>query len=171
MAGNQSNIRVWETGDVFIFDPEVAFVAGTHIPADIDADLHAAWLPAGLMKGDPGVEMPRDIDKTDIMSWQQGRVKVRYKNPKIDANFTLLEENDVTDVLIVPDEVPAPVQAYIALEFVSDDGYKERRISKKKADIWVPNDNRQEDVNGTEVQCSLYPDGRKIWVIQEGVPA
>lgn len=171
MAGDASKIRVWETGDVFIFDPEVAFVAGTHIPADIDTDLGVAWLAAGLMKGDPGVEMPRDIDKTDVPSWQQGRVLTRYKNPKVDAKFNLLEDNDVTDILVDPENVPRPVRTYIALEFVSEDGYKERRISKAKAHIWVPTDNKQEDVNGRDVECSLYPAGTALWTIQEGIPA
>jgi hypothetical protein len=170
MPGDQANIRVWETGDVFIFDPDIVFVSGTHVPTDIDADLHVAWLPAGLMKGDPGVEMPREIDKTDVPSWQQGRVLTRYKNAKVDANFNLLEDNEATEILVSPEDVPRPVKTHIALEFVTDDGFKERRISRKPAHIWIPNDNKQEDVNGRDVQCSLYPDGRKLWTIQEGIP-
>lgn len=170
MAGDATKIRVWETGDVFIFDPEVVFVGATHIPADIDADLHVAWLPAGLMLGDPGAEMPRDIDKTDVNSWQQGRVLTRYKNGKVDLNFTLLEDNEVTDDLVDPTAVPGPKKRYVALEFVDDGGYKERRISKLEAHLWVPNDNRQEDVNGKQVQCSLRPSNGLIWTIQEGIP-
>lgn len=44
MAGDASNISILVTGDVFIFDPDVVFVAGT-CAADIDAALPAAWLP------------------------------------------------------------------------------------------------------------------------------
>ena len=35
MAGDASNIRVWETGDVFIFDPDAGPFASGDVPADI----------------------------------------------------------------------------------------------------------------------------------------
>lgn len=171
MAGNASNIRFWETGDVFIFDPDVPFVVATHVPVDIDAPLAAQWLIGGLMKGDPGVELPREIQRTDVPTWQQGVIGERFKNPKSSMNFNLLEDNEVTDILVDPANVPRIVKTYVACEFVDEEGFKERRITKKPARIWVPNDNKQQDVNGRDVQVSLTPDGTQIWTIQEGIPA
>lgn len=170
MAGDASKIRVWETGDVFIFDPDVTYSAVTHLPGDIDDDLPAAWLPAGLMLGDPGVEMPRDIEQTDVNSWQQGRVLTRYKNGKVDLNFTLLEDNDVTADLIDAANVPGPKKRRIALEFVDEDGFKERRISVIEAHLWVANDDKKQDIDGRQVTASLRPQNGAIWTIQEGVP-
>lgn len=171
MAGNASNVRILETGDVFIFDPDVVFSSGTHMPADIDADLHAAWLPAGLMNGSNGVSINRQIERTDVNSWQQGRVKERVKNPKVDITFTLLEDNDVTADLVDPTKVPAIKKRYVALEFVDDNGTKTRWISKAKVALFVSSDNQQQDVNGREVTGTLEPVAGEYWTIQEGVPA
>lgn len=172
MAGDASNIRVWETGDVFIFDPAVAYDAATDVPADIDAALGADWLPAGLMLGTPGVGMARSIERTDVNSWQQGRVKERVKNPKVDITFTLLEDNDVTEDLVNPAAVPAIQYRYVALEFVEDEtGYKRRWISKAKVGLFVASDNQEQDINGREVTGSLEPVAGEYWTIQEGVPA
>lgn len=171
MAGNASNIPVWLTGDVYIFDPDVAFVGATHLPVDIDAALHVAWLALGLMKGDPGVEFGREIEKTDVPSWQQGRVLTRYKNGLVNSKFNLLEENENVELIVVKDEVPAPLKTYVAYVFENEDGALERRFTKKPAHLWAATDHRQEDVNGRDVEITYYPDGRKIFTIQEGVPA
>lgn len=171
MPGDASNIPVLLTGDVYMFDPDVPFVEATHMPADIDTDLAVQWLPMGLMKGDPGVAQPRTIDKTDVGSWQQGRVLTRYKNGKIDANFNLLERNVNVLKAINPTKVPRPVQTYLAFVYMHENGTVERDITLKPAHIWVPADNRQEDVNGTDIECSLYPDGQDIYLHHEGIPA
>lgn len=171
MAGDANNIRVWETGDVFIFDPDVAFVSGTHVPADIDAPLHASFIPAGLMQGSPGVAMNRQIERTDVNSWQQGRVKERVKNPKVDITFNLLEDNDVTADLLDQTAVPSIKKRYVALEFVDDEGYKKRWISKAPVALFVGADNQEQDINGREVTGTLQPVAGVYWTIQEGVPA
>lgn len=171
MPGDASNIPVLLTGDAYIFDPAVQFVEATHMPGDIDDDLHAAWLPLGLMKGDPGVAQPRSIDKTDVGSWQQGRVLTRYKNGKQDANLNLLERNPNTLKLINPTKVPRPVMTRLAFIYEHENGRIERDITLKPAHIWVPADNRQEDVNGTDIECSLYPAGQDIYLHHEGVAA
>lgn len=173
MAGTPENVRVWETGDVYIGDPDTPFVAGTHIPADIDAALPAYWVPAGLMLGDPGVEMPRDIEKIDLDAWQIKRYRTKFRGGKIDANFTVLEENDVTDDLVSLTDQPAQKPRRLAMVFVdSDTGYTKRLFTTRTADLWVTNANHQETVNGFPVQASLYPDStKKIFVEQKGVPA
>lgn len=173
MAGTPENVRVWETGDVYIFDPTVTYVGATHLPEDIDAALHAAWLPAGLMLGDPGVELPRDIEKTDLDAWQIKRYRTKYRGGKIDANFTLLEDNEVTEDLIAPEDQPSQKPRRLAFVFVdSDTGYTERRFTVRTADLWVTNDNHSESPEGVPVEASLYPDSsKKIFTVQKGIPA
>jgi hypothetical protein len=170
MAGDASNIRVWETGDVFIFDPTITYAAETHAPASIDAALHAAWIPAGLMKGNPGVGMSREVSRTDVMSWQQGRVKERIKDPKSSITFNLLEDNAVTEDLVDAAKVPGVKQRLVALEFVDEDGYKRRWVSKAKVGLFVSSDNQEQDINGREVTGSLEPVAGEYWTIQEGIP-
>lgn len=171
MAGDATKIPVLLTGDVYMFDPAVVYVSATHDPATISAALHAAWLPLGLMKGDPGVEQPRDIDKTDVPSWQQGRVLTRYKNGKIDANFNILERNTNVLKALNPTKVPRPVRTLLLFEYNHENLNRERYWTKAAAHIWIPADNRQEDVNGIDFQCSLYPVGQDIYTLQEGVPS
>lgn len=171
MAGNASNIPVWLTGDVFIANPVTTFVAATHVPADIDAALHAIWLPLGLMKGDPGAEFTREIDKTDVPSWQQGRVLTRYKNGLVNGTINLLEENSSIELIVVKAKVPKPLKVHVAFVFANEDGAIERRFTKKPAHIWAATDHRQEDVNGREVTLTYYPEGTDIFTIQEGTPA
>lgn len=171
MAGDASNIPVWLTGDVYLFDPTVTYVAATHLPATVSTALHVAWLPLGLMKGDPGAEFPRDIDKTDVGSWQQGRVLTRYKNGKVDGTFQLLEENTTVELIVKKAKVPRPLRTYLAYVFANENGAIERRFTKKPAHLWAATDHRQEDVNGREIQATFYPDGDDVFTIQEGIPA
>ncbi|MFV8242179.1 hypothetical protein [Mycolicibacterium peregrinum] len=173
MAGNPANVRVWETGDLYIFDPAVAYVEATHLPADIDASMHAAWKPCGLMLGDPGVELPRDIEETDLNAWQAKRYRTKFKNGKVDGNATLLEDNDVVDDLLDAEGVPGARSRRVAMVFVdSDTGWVERRFTRVPASLFVENDNQAEEVSGRPVRLRFYPDANnKIFTIQKGVPA
>lgn len=172
MAGDASNIRIWETGDVFVYDPTEAYDAATDVPANIDAALSAYWLPAGLMMGTPGVGMARSIERTDVMSWQQGRVKERVKNPKVDISFTLLEDNEVTEDLVDDAAVPSVKYRYVALVFVEDEtGLVKRYFSKAKVGLFVATNNLEQDINGREITGSLEPVAGEYWTIQAGVPA
>lgn len=170
MAGDANNIPVLVTGDVFIFDPDVEWVEATHAPATVSAALHAAWLPLGLMKGD-GVKKPRSIDKTDVPSWQQGRVLTRYKNPKVDANFNILERNEAVLKALNPTKVPRPVRTRLLFEYNHENGNREREYTLNPAHVWIPADDRTEDVNGIDFECSLYPVGDDIFELLEGAVA
>jgi hypothetical protein len=170
MAGDASNIRVWETGDVFLLEPGTPYVEGDHLPANIDAALSGDWIPAGLMMGAPGVAMARSIERTDVNSWQQGRVKERVKNPKVDISFMLLEDNEIVDYLVDPAAVPGIKKLHVALEFVDDEGYKKRWISKAPVDLFVSADNQEQDINGREVTGTLVPVQGDYWTIQAGLP-
>jgi len=172
MAGDPNNVRLWEQGDVYVFDPAVPYVEATHSPADIDTPLHAAWLPAGLMLGDPGVGMPRDIEKTDINAWQAKRFRTKYKNGKQDAAFTLLEDNEVTQDLIDEEGVPTAKRRRILVEFIEENGLIKRMESTGLFDLWVTNNDHKEDVDGRPVEVSTYPNAsNKIWTVTKGVPA
>jgi hypothetical protein len=173
MAGDPANVHVWETGDMFVHDPAVAFVAGTHIPADIDTALGVTWEPAGLMLGDPGAEFTRDIEETDLNAWQLKRFRTKFKNGKVDGACTLFEDNDVTDDLIDPEGVPMAKARYLAFVFVDPDtGHIERRFTKAKANVFVENDSQSEEPKGRPLRIRYYPDATgKIFSIQKGVPA
>jgi hypothetical protein len=169
MAGDASNIKVWETGDVYIFDHTKTYDPATAIPADAGTPLHvgADWHPCGLMMGDPGVGMTRSVERTDVNSWQQGRVLERIKNPKSDISFTLLEDNETTLWLVGQEEVPSVKKAYVALEFVDDNGHVKRWFSLAEVRLFVGTDNQTQDVKGREVTGSLVPVAGKYWKIQQ----
>lgn len=172
MAGDPTNVHVWETGDLYIFDPDVVYSAVTHLPADIDTALHAAWLPAGLMLGDPGVTMPRDIEETDLNAWQLKRYRTKFRNGKIDGNATLLEDNEVVDDLLDPENQPEQKSRRLAMVFVdTDTGHVERRFTKIPANLFVENDDQSDQPNGRPVRIRFYPDNTKaIFTIQKGIP-
>lgn len=173
MAGDASNIKVWETGDVYIFDPQKTYDAATAIPADVGTPLHVGtdWKPCGLMMGDPGVGMTRSVERTDVNSWQQGRVLERVKNPKSDISFTLLEDNETTLWLVGQEDVPSVKKAHIVCEFVDDNGHVKRWFSLAEVRLFVATDNQTQDVKGREVTGSLVPVAGKYWKIQQTAPA
>lgn len=171
MAGDPMNVRIWEQGDVFIADPDVVWNPATHLPADIDAALPSIWVPAGLMLGDPGVGMAREIEKTDLNAWQAKRFRTRYKNGKQDAAFTLLEDNEIVADLIDEENVPRAKRRRIALVFEEENGYLKRMFSTGLFDLWVTNNDHKEDMDGRPVEVSTYPDATgKIWTVQKGLP-
>ena len=172
MAGDPTNVRVWETGDLYILDPAVTFAAATHVPADVDTALDSDWQPAGLMLGDPGIEMPRDIEETDLNAWQLKRYRTKFKNGKVDGTATLLEDNDVVDDILDPTNQPTAKARYLAMEFIdSDTGWVERRFTKAKANLFVENDNQSEEPNGRPVRLRFYPDNTgKVFTILKGIP-
>ena len=171
-GGNPANIRDWEWGMVYAFDPDVTFVEATHVPGDIDDELHASWLECGLMLGTPGVAMARQIERTDVNSWQQGRVKEKTKNPKTDITFTLLEDNEITDYLQGEASVPGVKKLYLALVFKeADTGYVKRFISKTKVGLFAASNNYSQDIEGTEYTGALEPVSGEYWIVQKGIPA
>jgi hypothetical protein len=175
-----TNVHVWETGDLFIFDPAASFLEATHIPTDINDAMHAAWLPAGLILGDPGIEMPRDIDETDLNAWQLKRYRTKWRNGKLNGTATLLEDNAVVDDLLninVTGGVgvtlqPAHKARRLAMVFWdSDTNYTERRFTKVPANLFVENDNKSEEPKGRPCRLRFYPNtDSEIFYIQTGTP-
>ncbi|OKH70817.1 hypothetical protein EB72_24800 [Mycobacterium sp. SWH-M1] len=162
-------VHVWETGDLYILPKTTTFVTATHIPANVDTALPAAWLSAGLLLGDPGIEMPRDIEETDINAWQLKRFRTKWKNGKVDGNATLLEDNDAVLDLLDPESVPTAQMRYLCMVFVDPDtAFTERRFTKMKAALFVENDNHAEENSGRPVRIRFYPDAnRKLFTIQK----
>ena len=168
MAGDATQIKVWDSGDVYIWDPKKPFVAATGIPKDTTAALPADWHAAGLMLGDPGVGMSRSIERTDVNSWQQGRVLERLKNPKADLSFTLLEDNPTVMELVAQEDVPTVKKRYILLDFLDDAGNRKIWVSLAEVRLFVSTDNQTQDVKGREITGSLVPVAGKYWKITEG---
>jgi hypothetical protein len=168
MAGDATQIKVWDSGDVYIWDPAKPFVAATGTPKDTTAALPADWKPAGLMLGDPGVGMSRSVERTDVNSWQQGRVLERIKNPKADLAFTLLEDNATVMELVAQEDVPSVKKRYILLDFLDDAGNRKLWVSLAEVRLFVSTDNQTQDVKGREITGSLVPVAGKYWKILEG---
>jgi hypothetical protein len=165
MAGDATKIKVLDSGDVYVWDPATTYAPATAKPADTTTALNAGWKPCGLMLGDPGVAMTRSIERTDVNSWQQGRVLERLKNPKVDINFTLLEDNAVTLDLVGQEDVPTVKMRYLLLEFMDDSGAKERWVTLAEARLFVASDAMTQDVKGREITASLVPVAGKYWTI------
>jgi hypothetical protein len=171
MAGDPANVHVWETGDLFVYDPDET--TAPTVPADIDTALDPKWLPAGLMLGDPGFEFTRDIEETDLNAWQLKRFRTKFKNGKVDGACTLFEDNDVVDDMLDPEMQPTSKARYLAMVLVdSDTGHIERRFTKAKANVFVENDSQSEEPKGRPLRIRYYPDTTgKVFAIQKGVPA
>lgn len=178
-----ANVHVWETGDLLVFDPTVTFVEATHIPASIDDPIHVAWLPVGLILGDPGIEMPRDIDETDLNAWQLKRYRTKWRNGKLNGTATLLEDNDVVDDLLNINGLTAGIGSGVGLQpahkarrlgmvfWDSDTNYTERRFSKVLANLFVENDSKAEEPKGRPCRLRFYPDNNsEVFYIQRGTP-
>ena len=165
MAGDATKIKVLDSGDVYVWDPATTYAPATAKPADTTTALNAGWKPCGLMLGDPGVAMTRSIERTDVNSWQQGRVLERLKNPKADLSFTLLEDNAVTLDLVGQEDVPTVKKRYLLLEFMDDSGAKERWVTLAEARLFVASDAMTQDVKGREITASLVPVAGKYWTI------
>lgn len=171
MAGDPANVHVWTKGDLYVLDPDQDFVAATHIPADVDTPLHADWLPAGLMLGDPGFELSRDIDETDLNAWQLKRFRTVWKNGKVDGTCTLFEDNEVIEDMLDPEGVPAQKARYLAMELEDEDfGIKERRFTTAEANVFFENDSAGEEPKGRPLRMRFYPDSTaKVFKILKSV--
>jgi hypothetical protein len=171
MAGDPANVHVWETGDLYVYDP--AETTAPTIPTDVDTALDAKWMPAGLMLGDPGAEFTRDIEETDLNAWQLKRFRTKFKNGKVDGACTLFEDNEVMDDLLDPEGVPMAKARYLAFVFVDPDtDHVERRFTTAKANVFVENDSQSEEPGGRPLRIRYYPDATaKIFTIQKSVAA
>ena len=177
MAGDATKVKVWDSGDVLIFDPAVTLVPATHHPASIAAAWAVQWRYFGLMLGDPGMDYGRAFEEKSVSAWKYGKVKKRRRDFALTVKFSLLEDNAIVDEVLDPGSsatdivVPKVARRFIAFQTVADDGTGERRISRVKADIWIPNDFKKEDPAAREVECDIYPDTNgSLFVRQIGTP-
>jgi hypothetical protein len=170
---NPDAVHVWQTGDLFVFDPAQTYNPTTSIPADIDTALSADWLPAGLMLGDPGFEIKHDIDETDLNAWQIQRFRTKFRNGRVDGTCTLYEDNPVVDDILDPEGIPTAKARYLAMVLVdSDTGHVERRFTKRTANVFVENDSQADTPKGRPMRMKFYPDtAGKIFVVQKSVEA
>ncbi|AMU39242.1 hypothetical protein A3N99_02830 [Mycobacteroides abscessus] len=178
MAGDAKNIRVWDAGDVLIYDDAAPYVPATHNPATVDDDFGTFWDFVGMLLGDPGFTLDREFETKVTNAWRYGKVKKRRKNFGLTYKFSLLEDNTLTYELVNPGStatdvrVPLIKQKRLAFQTIADDGYIERRITKLPCDLWVTQDFFKEDPEAREVEADIYPDtAGSLFYRQVGIPA
>lgn len=95
MAGDVNNAAVWAEADVL-----VGALTATN-PAD-GAAFGVDWSYAGLLDGDDGFGLSRDMDSSDFYAWGGILVATTRRNFKLTRTFTALEDNQVVWDLIWP---------------------------------------------------------------------
>ncbi|QLF83990.1 major tail protein [Gordonia phage Upyo] len=171
MAGNPTNVKIWEDADVRILKPADITAPDTFttlLPADIDAPFDDAWLLAGLLDGSEGFGESREWDESEHTAWGYGLIKVSSRNFKMTRTFTALEANAVTDYLYSPGDtatkviVAKPAYVYLAFETTADDATKERLITTVPARVVAPESNRnEEDLASRAFTANIFPNSAK----------
>lgn len=171
MAGNPTNVKIWEDADVRVLKPS-AITSGDTIsdmlPATIADPFDADWLLVGLLDGGDGFGEKRDWDETEHTAWGYGLIKVSSRNFKMTRTFTALEENEVTEFLYSPGDtatvvkVAKPANVYLAFETTSDLAEKQRRITTVPSRVVAPESNRDEEkLASKEFTCNIFPNATK----------
>jgi len=173
MARNPELTKLWT-------DAWVSVAAGAtrpDLPATVDAAM-TGYTDTGLLDGEAGIGEERSSDRTEHFGWGAGIVKVGNRNFKVSGTFTPLEDNDeIRSILWGPGSnatalfMPKPVYRWLAFETLDDVGEKERLFTVRPAELWIPNNNRNEsDISKWEVQYTLFADGtQKIFDRQVAV--
>lgn len=171
MAGNPSNVKIWEDADVRILKPSSITGATTYaslLPTDIDEDWDPAWLLAGLLDGSDGFGETREWDESEHTAWGYGLIKISSRNFKMTRTFTALEANVVTDWLYSQEDtatkvkISKPALVYLAFETTSDDATKERLITVEPARVRAPESNRnEEDLASRQFTANIFPNSDK----------
>lgn len=171
MAGDPTNVKIWEDADVRILKP-VSIVEPATLtsltPADIDAPWDPLWLLVGLLDGSDGFGESREWTESEHMAWGYGLVKVSSRNFKLTRKFTALEENTAVEYLYSPGDtagkviVAKPALVYIGFETTDDLGGKERLISTMPARVTAPESNRnEENLASKAFTVNIYPNSAK----------
>lgn len=171
MAGNPTNVKIWEDADVRVLKPSDIVdpdTLATLLPATITDPWDEAWLLVGLLDGSDGFGESREWDETEHTAWGYGLIKVSSRNFKMTRTFTALEENEVTEFLYSPGDtathvtVAKPANVYLAFETTSDLSEKQRRITTVPSRVVAPESNRnEEDLASKEFTCNIFPDEQK----------
>ena len=179
MAGNPSNVNIWDEADVYVLFPD-ALTPGEsvedHLPATIDEDMPAEWDLVGLLDGDGGFGESRDWDSTDHFAWGFGKIKVSRRNFAMQRTFTALEENATTDRLYSPGDtlthvrVQKPAEAYFTFELRNQaDGRKKRLTTTMPCPTTAPEKNENEsDLASKEFTVDIFPNSnRELFIKQD----
>ena len=179
MAGNPSNVNIWDEADVYVLFPD-SFAPGEtiedHLPATIDEDMPAAWDLVGLLDGDGGFGESRDWDSTDHFAWGFGKIKVSRRNFAMQRTFTALEENATTDRLYSPGDtlnhvrVQKPAEAYFTFELRNQaDGRTKRLTTTMPCPTTAPEKNENEsDLASKEFTVDIFPNSnRELFIKQD----
>lgn len=162
MARDADNVNIWRDAWIYVS----ADATRPALPTDIDAAMPAGFLDVGLLNGDDGIAEERSNSETKAYGWGAGLIKKSFKDFEVGGTFSILEDNEVTRAIIFPGStatkivMPKPVYRWLAFETQSDVEAAERQFTTKLAQLWVPNNNRNEaDITKWEVQYSLFANG------------
>lgn len=171
MAGNTSNVSLWDEADVYVLFPEDIAAGNTiedYFPANVNEEFVSPWIPAGLLNGGNGFEDSRDRDSTKHPAWGYGPILQSFKDPEYERTFTCLEDNPVTARLKsnndTDDDVIASTHTPCFLAFETRDrrGKKRRRITRREADVTYDGGTENDsDLDEAEFKASIYPDDQK----------
>lgn len=175
MAGNPSNVSLWDEADVYVIFPE-DMAPGTDIedylpdtPAD---EWPEPWQPAGLLDGGAGFEESRDRDNTKHPAWGMGTILSSFKDFEMERKLTCLEDNPVTARLKSNNDTDTHVvvsthtPAYLGFETRDRRGKKRRRATMRTADVVYEGATENDsDLDAAEFTAMIYPDGAKrlLW--------
>jgi hypothetical protein len=168
MSGTPENAAVWADGAVY-----VAFLADTPSPtnpADIDAAFGADWDGIGLLDGEAGIGLDREMDETRHYAWGHGVIKTTRRNELHTFTFTAVEgfdKNGTLYRLAFPGSTSTSVilpgknieRVAIAFE-VGEGDRKQRFISSYEAEV-VPDGTinlNETDLSQIAFRVTVYAD-------------
>ncbi|MCV7230667.1 hypothetical protein [Mycolicibacterium komossense] len=186
MAGNPSNVRLFTEADVFVYKQPV--LAPADIPDDItdpfdttvawDATAQSTvkWGYLGILVGADGIDTQREFSETDITGWGYGTILVASKDFKATVALKAREDNPVVQSIKWPGSsdttlvIPDPAHLYFGFEKRTADGYIDRKITKRPARLWIPN---EKDVEGdntpSDLTARIFPNSaRELFIWQHG---
>lgn len=141
MAGNASNVALWQGADVYLAP------VGSAGPINCVQSIVAPWAPVGLLDGEAGLTHARDKDSQEYYSWGGVLVRRSDSKHKRTISFACLEDNATVFGLVNPGSdapvtasglttatIKTPSYAEFAMVLELRDGYKvKRRIVKRAA--------------------------------------
>ncbi|MGB3771741.1 MAG: hypothetical protein WBA00_11420 [Rhodococcus sp. (in: high G+C Gram-positive bacteria)] len=158
---DNDKISIWEDGRVYVSDTKV-------LPASADVPVGATWLEVGILDGKEGIDDQRKWTETKEFGWGTGLAAILRSEYEHTGAFTAFEDNAVVAALYEPGStdsdivVAKPVKKYILLETINQFGQVERRITRKKADVWAPGAKRTENsIAKKAFTLNFFADGLK----------
>ncbi len=138
MAGDTENIRIWETGDVYVGD------VGTPAPTDVESALDAGWEPLGVLHED-GLTEGYDADETEHWTWNAGLGRKTVNHEVHSKKVIALEDTDLVWQLLHPGSTSEESGGITTRT-------TKRHVNSRKAFLF-------EKTDGTVISRKVFPNG------------